>query len=165
MLVESLVQEVRYALRGVRRSPLFAVGVSATIGLGLGLFCSAFTILNAYILRPIDLPDPHELYGLSWDTETTRRQRFRLAEFEALRDSTPHFASLAAGQQVTVMQDAAPLPGLLVTGDYFQPTRGTSGTRAPARSGRRRDARCGTGRCAVAPCVAITLRSRPVDHR
>jgi hypothetical protein len=48
MVVESLVQGVLYALRGVRRSPLFAVGVSATIGLGLGLFCSAFTILNAY---------------------------------------------------------------------------------------------------------------------
>jgi hypothetical protein len=65
------------------------------------------------------LPDPHELYGLSWDTETTRRQRFRLADFEGLRGSTPHFASLAAGQQVTVMQDGVSLPGLLVTGDYF----------------------------------------------
>lgn len=120
MVVASLVQDVRYALRGIRRSPLFAAGVAATIGLGLGLFCSAFTILNAYVLRPIDLPDPHELYALSWDTEAASHHRFRLADFESLRDSAPPFAGLAAGQEATVMQDGVPMPGLLVTGNYFR---------------------------------------------
>jgi hypothetical protein len=65
-LVEWLVHDVRYAVRGLRRSPLFAASVAATIGLGLGILCSAFTILNAYLLRPIDLPEAHQLYSLSW---------------------------------------------------------------------------------------------------
>src|SRR6476660_1020368 len=71
-LLESLWQDMRYAVRTLRRTPLFAVTVAATIGLGLGLVGSAFTILNAYLVRPIDLPNPHALYALSWDTETTR---------------------------------------------------------------------------------------------
>jgi predicted permease len=115
--------DFRYALRSLRRSPLFAMSVTATIGIGLGVLCSGFTILNAYILKPIDLPEPHTLYGLSWDTSTERRHRFTLRDFEALRDSTPHFSPLAAGSETTVMQDGATMLGLLVTGDFFEVLR------------------------------------------
>ena len=76
MAVDSLFQDIRYAVRTLRRAPLFAATVAATMGLGLGLLGSAFTLLNAYLLKPIDLPNPHALYSLSWDTDTTRRQRF-----------------------------------------------------------------------------------------
>jgi len=119
-LLESLWQDMRYAVRTLRRTPLFAVTVAATMGLGLGLVGSAFTILNAYLLRPIDLPNPHALYALSWDTETTRRQRFRLADYEALQPEARRFAGVAAAQDVTVMQDAVSTRGLLVTGNYFE---------------------------------------------
>lgn len=119
-MIESLVHDVRYAIRGVWRSPLFAASVAATIGLGLGILCSAFTILNTYLLRPIDLPDPHQLYSLSWDTETTQRRRLTLADFDDVRRDAPPFSSLVAGREVLVMQDEAPLVGLLVTGNYFQ---------------------------------------------
>jgi predicted permease len=120
VLIESLVHDLRYAIRGIRRSPLFAASVAATIGLGLGILCSAFTILNTYLLRPIDLPDAHELYSLSWDTETTQRRRFSLADFDDLRQDAPPFSGLVAGQEVLVMQDEVPLSGLLVPGNYFQ---------------------------------------------
>jgi len=117
---DSLFQDIRYALRTLRRAPLFAATVVATMGLGLGLLGSAFTILNAYLLKPIDLPSPHALYGLSWDTDTTRRQRFSLADYEALQPEGRRFAALAAGQTVTIMQDAVSSSGLLVTGNYFE---------------------------------------------
>src|SRR6185503_14904758 len=119
----AMFADFRYALRSLRRSPLFAMSVTATIGIGLGVLCSGFTILNAYILKPIDLPEPHTLYELSWDTNTQRRHRFTLRDFEALRDSTPHFSPLAAGSETTVMQDGAAMPGLLVSGDFFQVLR------------------------------------------
>jgi predicted permease len=114
-----VLADIRYALRGLRRSPLFAASVAATIGLGLGVLCSAVTFLNAYVLKPIDLPDPYALYALSWDTADVRRQSFTLADFEALRDSAPHFSSLAAGLQTRVMQGDNVMAGGLVTGNYF----------------------------------------------
>jgi predicted permease len=90
------------------------------MGLGLGLLGSAFTILNAYVLRPIDLPDPRALYSLSWDTETTRRERFTLGDYEALQPEARRFAALAAAHDVTVMQDTVATTGMLVTGNYFE---------------------------------------------
>ena len=99
--------------------PLFAASVAATIGLGLGVLCSAVTFLNAYVLKPVDLPDPYALYGLSWNTADVRGHAFTLADFEALRENAPHFSSLAAGQQTWVMQGDALMAGGLVTGNYF----------------------------------------------
>jgi putative ABC transport system permease protein len=89
------------------------------MGLGLGLVGSAFTLLNAYVFKPIDLPDPHALYAFSWDSDTARRQRFSLADYEALQPDARGFAALAAAQDVTVMEDAIATRGLLVTGNYF----------------------------------------------
>ena len=49
--MDSLFQDIRYALRVLRRAPLFAATVVATMGLGLGLLGSAFIVLNAYLLN------------------------------------------------------------------------------------------------------------------
>ena len=117
---DSLFQDIRYALRTLRRAPVFAATVVATMGLGLGLLGSAFTILNAYLLKPIDLPNPHALYSLSWDTESARRQRFTMADYQALQPEAGRFAAVAAVQDITVMQEDVPTPGLLVTGNYFE---------------------------------------------
>jgi predicted permease len=112
--------DVRYALRGVRRAPLFAASVAATIGLGLGILCSGFTLVTGYLLRPVELPDAQDLYALSWDTAATTRHRFSLADFDDMRERAPHFAGLAASQDVLVMQADVATPGVLVTGNYFQ---------------------------------------------
>jgi macrolide transport system ATP-binding/permease protein len=119
-VTDSLIQDVRYALRTLRRAPLFAATVAVTMGLGLGLLGSAFTILNAYLLRPIDLPDARSLYSLSWNSETTRLQKFTLADYEAIQPQATRFAGLAAVHDVTVMQDSVSTSGLLVTGNYFE---------------------------------------------
>jgi predicted permease len=120
VFAESLILDIRYALRGIRRSPLFAGSVAATIGLGLGILCSGFTILNGYFLRPIDLPDARSLYGLSWDTNTVSRHGFRLSDVEALRADAPLFAGVAASADAVIMQDGIPRTGRLVTANYFQ---------------------------------------------
>jgi len=117
--LELPIPDIRYAFRTMRRSPLFAASVAATIGLGLGVLCSAFTILNAYVLAPIDLPDARALYKLSWDTTSARNRDFRLADFESARESDSSVFDLTAGLGTAVMQDGVQLPGLLVTGNYF----------------------------------------------
>jgi predicted permease len=122
--VDSLWQDIRYAGRTLRRAPLYALTVAATMGLGLGLLGSAFTLFNAYLFKPIDLPAPHALHALSWETDSTshdmsRRQRFSLADYEALRTDAARVAEMAAVRDVRVMQDTVASGGLLVTGNYF----------------------------------------------
>ena len=120
MRLDSIFQDVRYAVRTIGRAPLFAATVAATMGLALGLVGSAFTLLNAYLIRPVNLPNPRALYALSWDTETTFYERFGLADYEALEPEARRLASVAATLDASVMQDAVSTRGLLVTGNYFE---------------------------------------------
>jgi predicted permease len=122
--VDSLWQDIRYAGRTLRRAPLYAATVAATMGLGLGLLGSAFTLFNAYLLRPIDLPNARALFALSWAADATARngmarQRFSLADYDALRSQAARLAVLAAVRDVRVMHDSVATGGLLVTGNYF----------------------------------------------
>src|SRR5260370_34198072 len=69
-LIETTWRDVRYALRGFRRSPNFALTVVATIALGLGVVTALFTVLNAFYLRPIAVHEPHSLYQIFWMDRT-----------------------------------------------------------------------------------------------
>ena len=52
------LRDVRYAVRTLLRAPVFAATVVMTMGLGIGLLGTAFTVFNAYLFKPVDLPDP-----------------------------------------------------------------------------------------------------------
>lgn len=53
------------------------------------------------------MPNPRQLYALSWDTAQARRHGFRLADFDALRDGNPVFSGVAAGDLRDVVYKTA----------------------------------------------------------
>jgi predicted permease len=59
--VEQLAQDVRYALRVLRRSPGFAAVVILTLTIGIGLNTAIFSVINAVLLRPLPYRDPGAL--------------------------------------------------------------------------------------------------------
>src|SRR5829696_496701 len=62
--METLLQDVRVALRALRRSPGFAVTAIATLALGIGATTAIFTALSAVLLKPLPYPNPENLYSL-----------------------------------------------------------------------------------------------------
>lgn len=75
--MRSILQDVRYALRQLRKSPAFAVTAVAVLALGLGANIAVFTLLSGILLRPlpyrqperivaIDLSGPQQYYSLSY---------------------------------------------------------------------------------------------------
>jgi hypothetical protein len=60
------VQDIRYALRSFRRTPLFVLTVVGTIALGLGLDTALFTIFNAYYFQTVPVRAAQQLYECSW---------------------------------------------------------------------------------------------------
>src|SRR5690348_3997772 len=84
--IETLWADVRYALRGMRRSPMFAAGVIAIIAIGLGVNTAIFTIFDAYVLRPLPIRDPNSLYRLHWSDRKGYEHLFSRNQFVQLRD-------------------------------------------------------------------------------
>ncbi len=63
--IERLLQDVRYALRGLRRNPLFGAVVILTLALGIGLNTAVFSVVNAVLIEPLAYPHPERLIWLT----------------------------------------------------------------------------------------------------
>jgi predicted permease len=119
-MTDAVVQDLRHAIRSYRKAPGFVAGVVATIGLGLGFVCSAFSVVNGYLLKPFDLPDPYALYELSWDSPTIRHHQFTIDDWSAVQSSAPVFSSVVAFAATQISGDDGVLYGQVVTGNYFE---------------------------------------------
>jgi putative ABC transport system permease protein len=126
--LERIVQDLRIAWRGLRRSPGYVVVVVATLALGIGATTALFTVVNAVLLRPLPLPEPDRLV-MVWERTPLARSDGRTTNvvqtqnYLDWRERNRSFAAIAAFQQLPMNisgpADAEQLPGLRVTGEFF----------------------------------------------
>jgi putative ABC transport system permease protein len=123
MWIESIWQDVRYAVRSYVKAPSFTLAVVATLALGIGASTAIFSMVHGIVLRPLAFPDPDRLMFVS---ETDRHGstisvswlnfvdwRARQHAFESLTASRPDLFTLAGRDR------AERLDGRHVTADFF----------------------------------------------
>ncbi len=131
-----LPQDIRYALRQLRKNPGFTTTIVFTLALGIGANTSIFTLVHALLLRPLPVANPAQLYRIG-DTDNCcvlggffnngDFDMFSRALYMHLRDAAPEFESLAAMQaggatQFTVRHGSGVpkvLTGEYVSSNYF----------------------------------------------
>jgi putative ABC transport system permease protein len=100
----ALGQDIRYAIRGLRRSPLFAIGVVLTLALGIGANAAVFTMIDRLLLRPPPyVADAEHLRRVHVqmtfpDGTTNTRAPMSYPEFSAIRRGVSGFDHVAAFQ-------------------------------------------------------------------
>jgi putative ABC transport system permease protein len=128
-LIGNLWQDLRYAVRVLRKQPSFAVTAVLTLALGIGANAAIFSLLNPLIFRPLPVPDPERLcrifsgrsganvYGrMSYPNYTDRRSG--LQTFESVAASSwPVPFSMSSGQLGSAPTEV--VWGAVVSGNYF----------------------------------------------
>ncbi|MFZ0688363.1 MAG: ABC transporter permease [Acidobacteriaceae bacterium] len=139
-MIITLMQDVRYALRQLRRTPGFTATAILTLALGIGANAAIFTLVNAVLLRNLPVADPATLVRLGNtddccvnsgdEPDNGAYSLFSTNTWQQLQKKLPEFDSLAAIQAgftyrpVTVRRDGTQEParsvmGEFVSGNYF----------------------------------------------
>ncbi len=121
-------QDVRYALRGMRKDFAFALTVVLILALGIGANTAIFTVIRAVLLKPLAYRDPDRLVRLSVDNPHQGYQDvgFSLLRFEQMRGAAQSFADMGcffiATEDVTLTGEAGPeaLKGARVSANFLQ---------------------------------------------
>jgi putative ABC transport system permease protein len=124
-VLEQLMQDARYALRGLRKNPGFCSVAILSLGLGIGANTAIFTFVNAAFLKPLPYPQAERIVSL-------RQQKSKGGEttlvhprsFVQWHERAQSFEALAIAQAIPVNTDgddgAEQVPGLWATSDLFR---------------------------------------------
>jgi len=120
-LFETLVQDVRYSLRVLRKSPGFTIAAVLTLALAIGANAVVFSVMNAFVIRPLDVPHANSLYALQHGNEASGYESY--ADYVDLRDRNHSFESLLAYNATQLGLDDGRDPSsvwvLEASGNYF----------------------------------------------
>jgi predicted permease len=129
-----LLQDLRYAMRQLRKSPGFTAVAVITLALGIGANTAIFTVVNALLLKMLPVRDPQQLVVVgdparpnTRSNGTPRTDVFSYPLYKELRDRNSVFSGLCAGGtdhliEIDTGQDAnasEKINGRLVSGNYF----------------------------------------------
>jgi predicted permease len=95
-LVESLLQDLRFALRLLRKSPAFTAVAVVTLALGIGANAVVFSVLNALILRPLNVPHSQDLFMIEREVGKGNTPQQSYPDYVDLRDRNRSFDGLIA---------------------------------------------------------------------
>jgi len=100
--LETTLQDLRYAARGMRKSPVFAATAILSLALAIGANTAIYSIVDAALLRPLPVPDPDRLFTLAspqildpGEEPSGLRESFSYPEYQQFRAAAGNSARLA----------------------------------------------------------------------
>jgi predicted permease len=119
--IETCMQDLRFSLRQLRKSPGFTIAAVLTLAFAIGANTVVFGVLNALILRPLNVPHPQSLFTIQHGGY--KEQNSSYPDYLDLRERNRSFDDVTAYIMVPVGLDTSGNPsqtwGYEVTGNYF----------------------------------------------
>src|SRR5215471_18645819 len=125
--IENLLQDVRFSIRSLRRTPGLAALVVITLALGIGMTSGPVSMVDALIFRPYPVPDSSRVVTLVGTTHDRSFEDFSYREYLDIRDKTQSYDGVianAALEAVGFSAEPGATPrvrgGMMVSGNYFR---------------------------------------------
>jgi len=119
--MQTLWQDLRFAVRMLKKNPGFTAVAVLTLALGIGANAVVFSVMNAFILHPVNLPDARSLFMIERGTDKNSNQSY--PDYLDLRDRNRSFDALAACNFAMAALDTGKNPSRSwvyeVSGNYF----------------------------------------------
>lgn len=130
-MFESILQDVRYGMRQLRKSPGFTLAAVLSLALGIGANTAMFELVNAIRLRMLPVRNPRELVAIDFERDSvragwfsTRSARLTYAQWDKIRTEQQAFSGVLAWSarrfNLATGGEARYAEGLFVSGDFFR---------------------------------------------
>ena len=93
---DETVQDIRYAIRTLRKRPGFALVAVLTLALGIGANTAIFSLVNAVILQPLGYPQPQQLMFLATGSGDAKQGKVSAPEYFELTELSQSFSAIGA---------------------------------------------------------------------
>ncbi len=140
------MQNIRYALRSLLKSPGYTAVALITLALGIGVNTSMFSLVDSLLLRAAPFPDSENIYQLIADTQQGPRYNYAEVETREIREKSTSFSALTT---IRYLNSALAEPGrpaeqvqaVMASAEFFdtygvQPFLGRTFTREETQPGR-----------------------------
>lgn len=123
--LESIIADLRYSFRSLRRQPAFVAVAVLSLALAIGANSAIFSFADALLLRPLPVPDPSALFDVNYTTPDNPFEGMSFPDYRDLREKSRSFSGLIAYRLTTLAAAtgaAAPARirmAALVSGNFF----------------------------------------------
>jgi len=121
--MDSVLQDLKYAARQLRKSPVFSIAAMFVLALGIGANAAVFSLVNAVLLRPLPFPHPEQLMRVGVVQSPDDNGNFGDADFLAWRDQQKSFQHIAVFEEAALTYTSAAEPqrlrGVWVSQQFF----------------------------------------------
>src|SRR5580698_949157 len=121
--LDELAQDIRFAVRTLRKSPGFTAIAILTLALGIGANTSLFSVVNAVLLNPIPYPHPEQLVMLHESKPNFRTGSISYPNFRDWQHDNHSFSSMAVIRDtsftLTGLGEAEEVRAQFISSDYF----------------------------------------------
>src|SRR5262249_14478894 len=122
-VLETLLQDIRYGLRMMRRNLGFTAVAILTLALGIGANTAIFSVVNGVLLNPLPYPHPEQLLGLHQSKANFANGAISFPNFLDWRKDNRSFSSMAImrryGFSLTGTGEAEQVDGLFISSEFF----------------------------------------------
>lgn len=122
--MDRIIKDFKFGFRSLIGKPTYSIIALLTLTLGIGVTTTMFSLVNSILLKPLPLPESHQLVELNFETRSVQESSINFSTYELIKEASTPFQNVTFGAYdqgvVRLGEQFKPLSLKISSADYFE---------------------------------------------